>query len=428
MRAVHWLFLLRIAALIALGTSVALVIDYLSPLPTFCSDASGCAAVRQSGWGTLHISGGRNIPLLPMSGVFVFALLFGLSLLNDPAKRARFVGPLAFGAAPVGLLLLGLQAALGSFCSLCVVVDLMSLVVGCAAYGLRGDGWEVAAHEDTLQMRVIDVDELFTEGQRVRAVWTEDSRIYSPPTPLVRPAPGNPLRLERWTWYLLALLAVMAPLLYPFVVQKSAAPAVITSLHVPGKINVVEFFDFQCPHCRELAPRLDALLEPYGNDVHFVRRYVPLAQHGPSREASKMAICADEQGLGGLLSEAFMRAPDFSGQNLETLAQQVGVRPERMRECLASSRPDQRLREDRARLQRAGFEGLPTTYVGGVRILGAASNEVYQDALIKVSLGRDKQGVSPLVYWASFGLSLLGMVLLGRKRPPAHPLRSITQH
>lgn len=358
----------------------------------------------------------------------MFALLFGLSLLDNPARRARFVGPLAYAAAAVGLLLLALQAAMGAFCSLCVVVDAMSLVVGWSAYCLRGDGWEVAAQEDSMQMRVIDVDDLFTEGQRVRAVWTEDSRIYSPPTPLVRPAPRNPLRLERWTWCLLALLAVMAPGLYPLVVRRTPAPDVITALHVPGKINVIEFFDFECPHCRELAPRLEALLAPYGNDVHVVRRYVPLDQHDLSRQASKMAICADEQGLGGLLSRAFMNTKEFKLESLQELARQVGVRPERMDQCMASDRPERRLHEDRARLLKAGFVGLPTTYIGGVRILGAAADEVYQDALVRVSLGRDKQGVPPWMYWASFAASLLGMILLGRKRPPAHPLRSITQH
>jgi len=39
---------LRLALLLAIGMSVALLIDYLRPLPAFCDIGSGCDQVRRS--------------------------------------------------------------------------------------------------------------------------------------------------------------------------------------------------------------------------------------------------------------------------------------------------------------------------------------------------------------------------------------------
>src|SRR5689334_4080247 len=43
----------RLAVLVALGVSTALLIDYLRPMPAFCDMGSGCEQIRASGRGRL---------------------------------------------------------------------------------------------------------------------------------------------------------------------------------------------------------------------------------------------------------------------------------------------------------------------------------------------------------------------------------------
>lgn len=384
MRASHFLLLLRFAALIAWGTSIALTIDYLSPVPAFCSGASGCGAVRDSGLGYFDVPGLGVIPLLPLLGAAAFSLLFWLTLLPGGARRRRFAAPLAFSVLPVGLLLLAAQAAIGAFCSLCVVVDVAALVAGAMAWLLRGNGWEAATSEDD------------------------------------NPSDDRSLILHGFSWGLLGFVAILGPVLYPALVAINPTPPAITSLYRPGKINVVEFFDFGCPHCRALTPRLDALLAPYGDRVHFVRRHVPLDFHPGAREASRLALCAEEQGRGEVVAHAFLSdetAPTLELGALKKLALGLGVQAAPLDTCLASKRPDLRLAEDRARLEQAGFEGLPTTYIGGLRVLGAGPDELYLDALGKVASGRDLRGLVPGVYWGLIAIVVAILVVLGRKRP-----------
>lgn len=417
MRAAHRLFLFRVFSLVALGTSVALLIDYASPEPTFCATGSGCGAVRRSGLGYLPIPGLGFVPL-PLFGVLAFGLLFSLSLLENPIWRRKACLPLALALGPAGLVLLGLQAWLGAFCAFCVVVDLSALALFACAISLRGDGWDRAAYEETSQLALVDPARFFSESLSVRGVWTEDSRIYTPPTPLVRPAPADPFRLHKSAWVILGTLAVLGPWLYPRFAQRGEAPPAIVALQEPGKINVVEFFDFECPHCRSLGPRLRELLEPYGDRVHFVPRHVPLRGHPHAREAARVALCAGEQGREEDVSQAILAAEDLSKPALLELTARVGLDRARLEGCLASQRPDARLEEDLVRLEAAGFEGLPTTYVGDVRIVGALPDDVYVDALEKVAQGKDKSGLAPGFYWSLVGLVVVLTFAWGRKRPP----------
>jgi uncharacterized membrane protein len=120
--------LLRAACLIALATSVALLADYTSASPAFCTSSdTGCGAVRQSSWGYP-----LGIPM-PAFGIAGFALLFSLSMIRAPIRRSAL--PIVGGAgALIALGLLILQAvSLKTFCAFCVVVDLAGVIAGVSA-------------------------------------------------------------------------------------------------------------------------------------------------------------------------------------------------------------------------------------------------------------------------------------------------------
>jgi hypothetical protein len=49
-------------------------------------------------------------------------------------------------------------------------------------------------------------------------------------------------------------------------------------------------------------------------------------------------------------------------------------------------------------LRAVGFQGLPTTYIGGRRIIGAQSDDTFSDALERASRAQDERGVPAWAY------------------------------
>ena len=59
---------LRVAALVALAASTALLSDYTADAPSFCSAASGCGAIRQSALSHISFGEGKFEPECLVTG------------------------------------------------------------------------------------------------------------------------------------------------------------------------------------------------------------------------------------------------------------------------------------------------------------------------------------------------------------------------
>ena len=118
--------------------------------------------------------------------------------------------------------------------------------------------------------------------------------------------PGNhPLVSKGAPWVggsLLLLLAVAA--LYLFTGAAASEPSRtpppgpddISFGPADAALSVVEYSDFQCPFCAEYAAMLTSLREKYGDQVKFVYRFYPLANHEYATITAKAAYAAFLQG------------------------------------------------------------------------------------------------------------------------------------
>jgi len=362
------LLLVRAFILVALGISIALLLDYTSPDPAFCGGATGCAAVRESGFGHLSFGGSTTLPI-PALGVAAFLTLFVLSLLSQRPWVHRVLRLLTGLGALLAACFVGLMLWLGSVCSLCLAVDGSMLLVA----GL----W-------------------FFHDAQLRSGATARSLVSLP------------------AWLGLLGIVMLAPLLYPRLVSGREVPAVIAEMYRPGEITVLEFFDFQCPHCRDLSPRLSRLVERV-DQAQLRFGYVPLPGHEAARKAARYCICAGEQNQESALVHRYLEQQDLGEAALLQTAHAVVPHVEALSACLASTRPDQRIKSDTQALKTAGFVGLPTTYIGGLRILGAEHDRVYQDALMKVQQGKDRTGLPPWLYWCCVAVAAGSVMYLGRE-------------
>jgi protein-disulfide isomerase/uncharacterized membrane protein len=370
------LVVLRAAALVALLGSSALTIDYLSPVPSYCGATSGCAAVQHSGWGYL----GAHVPL-PALGLVGFTAVLTLSLL--PGRRRHAAAPIAVAGGLAALVLLGIQGLkLGVFCSLCVGVDSAAVVAGAAgaAFLLLGSAG-AAAGSSTLD---------------------DDGDLREP--------------LRDGAWIALGVLAVTAPLLWPTVRPIPDVPREIGRYYLPGKINVVEFVDFQCPFCRLYHPELKKVAAEYGDRVNLVRLDLPLAMHPLARGAAKAHLCAVARGKGEALANALFEAEDLSLPGLLKAGASVGLDPKELGHCMADPAMDREASKSEELLTRLGLlEGLPTTFVGAKMLVGAVEEPALRDAFEQALVGAHR-GVPAPVYVTALVLAVGASVWFGRRR------------
>jgi predicted DsbA family dithiol-disulfide isomerase/uncharacterized membrane protein len=364
-----WPTLLRLSLLIALAASAALTIDYLSANPSFCSGTSGCGAVRRSGFGYLG-----PVPV-PALGLLAFAGALSLSL--GPALLRRLSTFAAMLGALIGGALIVVQAVVvHAFCSLCMVTDIAAIVAGAAGLALV-------------------VEKL--EGTEPRG------------------CPNGPL--AGWAWGTLGALAVAAPLLWPAMRPLPGVPSGVRDHYQAGRINVVEFVDFQCPFCRMFHPTLKKVVGEYGDRVHFVRLDLPLDSHLWARGAARAHLCADEQKAGDRMAEALFETEDLTEEGLVASAKTLGLDLGRFRACLKASETEKKLRAVESILKDSGMlQGLPTTFVGNVMIVGAQDDVALRDAFERAADGGSGHGVPAPAYLGAIALAAGLVVWRGRRR------------
>jgi protein-disulfide isomerase len=357
-----WLIVWRSALLLALAASAALYMQYLDPGDAaFCGLKSGCEAVRRAAGEYVYF--GNRYLSVPLVGLLSYLAVIGASLWQPRGPMAHLLTVFGgfFGAG-----LLAVQAFyIHAFCWLCTVVDVSAVVAAIAAI---------------LHAR--------------------------------SPESVDPLR--PWGWTALAALAVGAPVSWVNVKPAPPIPAAIAALYEPGKINVVEFADFECPFCRAFHSVLQGVLREYPpGDVHFVRKHVPLEVHEQALPAARADICAEQQGKGEALADKLV-ATDLSASAERRAALEIGVDAARFDRCLSSTEPDARVAADTKLLKDVGMEGLPTTYVGSKRLLGAVSEAAVRDAVEKAHRGEGTTGVPGGVFVACMAAAALAVLWLAR--------------
>jgi protein-disulfide isomerase len=136
-----------------------------------------------------------------------------------------------------------------------------------------------------------------------------------------------------------------------------------------GKVTVTEFYDYRCPHCINIAPKVVSLIRSNPN-VRFVFKEMPIFG-STSDHAARAALAAKAQGKDYVgLYEAFMSARPLTDEEVDRLASAKGVNLTELGSS-ATLAKDQAQLDDVAKLAaKLSIDGTPGFIVGDTIVHG----------------------------------------------------------
>ncbi len=130
-----------------------------------------------------------------------------------------------------------------------------------------------------------------------------------------------------------------------------------------GKITIVEFFDYQCPHCLEMTPIIESLIKS-NPEIKVVFKEFPI--RGPMSElASRAALAAKEQGKYFELHRALMESKQepLTEDLIYQIAQSVGLDVEKLKTAMKSNDVQEQLKTNYKLAQQLELIGTPAFFI-----------------------------------------------------------------
>ncbi|MCC6624396.1 MAG: thioredoxin domain-containing protein [Deltaproteobacteria bacterium] len=341
-----------------------------------CGVGGGCDRLQHSVMADLPIGGGLPISILAVGFYLVWlVLLFMRSRGPSEGERALTLGRVMLGltllANAYDLVLLVYALAVGEFCPFCAVLYVVNA-------GL-------------LVVTLMTLPERF--GDFVKHALS---------------AVATRVSLVALVVFLVAVgagFAVYRATLSGAVVDKPPEPDPTAKVHrfqtsgraergpANARIRIVEFADFECPHCRVLFHTLEEVVRQYPDDVHLTflhfpldkacNREVPQDFHQRACDFATIAECARRQGrffeAAGVLFDA---GGTERGTLLDALTA-VGVKRAELDQCLADPAALTAVKGDIEQGITAGIQGTPAVFMNGIEVGGARPLEFFEAIIDK---------------------------------------------
>ncbi|MCW3098369.1 MAG: bdbD [Chthonomonadaceae bacterium] len=143
--------------------------------------------------------------------------------------------------------------------------------------------------------------------------------------------------------------------------------------HIQGPdnapVSLLEYGDYECPHCREAYPIVQAIQRHLGDQLRFAYRHFPLTQIHPHAEhAAEAAEAAGAQGRFWEMHDLlFENQGALNDSHLLAYAATLKLNARKFGEALLEHTYAPKVREDFAAGVRGGVNGTPAFFINGVR-------------------------------------------------------------
>jgi protein-disulfide isomerase len=228
------------------------------------------------------------------------------------------------------------------------------------------------------------------DGVDTSAMTPRERREFSSlVTDLFAPCPGVPVSLAKCVqekracaqcvqaakWIAHSVRAGMAEDLIQVAYKDRFDPAAVKKLPLEGSpskgtdaapVTIVEFADFECPHCRAAVPQLDAVMAAHPDKVRLVYKFVSLPMHVHAEAAARAAWAAGQQGKFWEMEHLLFERQDHLEQNdLDRYARILKLDVPKWKSDIDSQGAKDRLAQDHKLEESLKLKGTPTIYING---------------------------------------------------------------
>ena len=143
-------------------------------------------------------------------------------------------------------------------------------------------------------------------------------------------------------------------------------------------IDIVEFSDLECPHCKKAAPILDKLVMDFPQvRLRFEQFPLPASMHPWALKAAEYADCAGRQSKDGfwkyvdaIFENQGSIAAATADDNLKQYATAAGLDAAKVSACAANPDTETRIKKSMQLGQSLDVNQTPTVFINGRRVLG----------------------------------------------------------
>ena len=143
-----------------------------------------------------------------------------------------------------------------------------------------------------------------------------------------------------------------------------------------AKIHIVEFVDYDCPYCRQVAPVIRAFMQKHSQDAYLTLRDFPITELHP--DAERLAVAArcvfaqkDSRRFWLFYDRLYASQSANSAQDLRLYAEQQGVNLSAYDACVSSQQTLPHVQQSVQDGLAAGVNATPTFFFNGLQIPGA---------------------------------------------------------
>jgi len=148
-------------------------------------------------------------------------------------------------------------------------------------------------------------------------------------------------------------------------------------------VTLVEYGDYECPHCGHAHPVVKAVRKHFGKQLRFVYRHFPLTQvhpmAEPAAEAAEFAGANDQ--FWEMHDAIFENQENLDLELLAELAQDLGLSSEDLLGALERHEYLPKVKDDFMGGVRSGVNGTPTFFINGYRYEGLYEFEDLVEAI-----------------------------------------------
>ena len=134
-------------------------------------------------------------------------------------------------------------------------------------------------------------------------------------------------------------------------------------------VTLVEYGDYECPHCGHAYPIVKALQRRFGSQLRFVFRNFPLREIHPNAEAAAETteFAATQDKFWEMHDLIYENQQDLSDELLSDLAKRLKLDAQGLAKALETGEFADRVQKDFSGGIRSGVNGTPTFFINGER-------------------------------------------------------------